>query len=170
MTNNDLLIRFRYALDIKDVDMIKIFQLGGIEMTKEELKKILVKRSEEDRIFQDADSVEEYRACNNKMLDGFLNGFVTFKRGKQAPKPGQDNVRPTPVQDHPNNLFLKKVKVALSLTTDDILEIFKLAGAHVSKSELSALLRKPDHKHYRKCLDSAIRKFLIGLTIKFRNQ
>ena len=29
MENNDILIRLRYALDIKNTDMVKIFKLGG---------------------------------------------------------------------------------------------------------------------------------------------
>ena len=168
MTNNDLLIRLRYALDIKDVDMVKIFGLGGVELTRDEVKKILFKRPEEDGIFQDAETEKNYMACNFKMLDGFLNGFITFKRGAQEPKAGQASIQRELPKDHPNNLFLKKVKVALSLTTDDLLAIFKAGGAEVTKSELSALFRKPDHKHYRKCLDSSIRKFLMGMAGTYR--
>ena len=37
MNNNDILIRLRYALDIKDADMVKIFKLGGIEVTADEV-------------------------------------------------------------------------------------------------------------------------------------
>ena len=165
MTNNDLLIRLRYALDIKDTDMVKIFNLGGVDLDKDDVRKILVKRSEEDKIFQDADTADDFKTCNDKMLDGFLNGFVTFKRG---PREGSAPAPQPTKKDHPNNLFLKKVKVALSLTTDDLIEIFKLADADVSKSELSAIFRKPDHRHYRQCLDRDIRRFLTGLTAKYR--
>ena len=34
MTNNDILIRLRYALDIKNVDMAEIFSLGRGAMPK----------------------------------------------------------------------------------------------------------------------------------------
>ena len=34
MDNNDILIRLRYALDIKNTDMVEIFKLGGIELQK----------------------------------------------------------------------------------------------------------------------------------------
>lgn len=37
MKNNDILIRLRYALDIKDNDMVEIFKLGGIDVTKEDV-------------------------------------------------------------------------------------------------------------------------------------
>ena len=43
MENNDILIRLRYALDIKNTDMVEIFKLGGIDVTKDEVLKILTK-------------------------------------------------------------------------------------------------------------------------------
>lgn len=43
MENNDILIRLRYALDIKNTDMVEIFKLGGIKVTKDEVLKILTK-------------------------------------------------------------------------------------------------------------------------------
>ncbi len=43
ISNNDILIRVRYALDIKDIDMVEIFKLGGVEVTKEEVRKMLTK-------------------------------------------------------------------------------------------------------------------------------
>ena len=48
MDNNDILIRLRYALDIKNSDMVEIFKLGGIELQKEEVLKILKKSNESD--------------------------------------------------------------------------------------------------------------------------
>ena len=42
MTNNDILIRLRYALNIKDSDMVEIFRMGGIELTKAEVQKMLL--------------------------------------------------------------------------------------------------------------------------------
>ena len=86
MENNDILIRLRYALDIKNKDMVEIFKLGGVEVTKEEVLKILTKSkedSEEEEVVED----ENHIKCNNKMLESFLNGLITHKRGKQDPKP-----------------------------------------------------------------------------------
>ncbi len=34
MENIDILKRLRYALDIKDSDMVEIFKLGGVVLTK----------------------------------------------------------------------------------------------------------------------------------------
>lgn len=47
MNNNDILIRIRYALNLKDGQMVKIFKLGGVEVTEEEVKKMLTKVKEE---------------------------------------------------------------------------------------------------------------------------
>ena len=57
MDNNDILIRLRYALDIKNTDMVEIFKLGGVEVTKEEVLKMLTKskNSYDDEADNDGD-------------------------------------------------------------------------------------------------------------------
>lgn len=45
MNHNDRLTRLRYALDIKDTDMVKIFELGGASFTKEEVRQLLKKKT-----------------------------------------------------------------------------------------------------------------------------
>ena len=47
MDNNDILIRLRYALDIKNKDMVEIFKLVGIEVTKEEVLQVLTKSKDD---------------------------------------------------------------------------------------------------------------------------
>ena len=61
-----------------------------------------------------------------------------------------------------------KLKIALNLQADDILEMLQLADFKISKHELSAFFRKADHKHYRKCQDQVLRHFLKGLQFKHR--
>lgn len=163
MDNNDILIRLRYALDIKNKEMAEIFQLGGVEVSVPDVVKILMKESD------DAET-EERINCTNSMLDSFLNGLIVFKRGRQEPKPGQQTkTEPTEkINESVNNLLLKKVKIALSLTTEDMIDIFKKAGLRVSKGEIGAFLRKAGHKNYKECLDNFARNFLKGLAIKYR--
>jgi uncharacterized protein YehS (DUF1456 family) len=164
MDNNDILIRLRYALEIKNKEMAEIFKLGGVELSVPEVVKILIK--------SDADEEENDNQiqCNNSMLDAFLNGLIIYKRGKQEPKPGQpDTLEPTEKKStNINNLLLKKVKIALTLTTEDMLDIFENAGITVTKGELGALLRKEGHKNYKECGDKFARNFLKGLAIKYR--
>ena len=167
MNNNDILIRIRYALNLKDEQMVKIFKLGGVEVTEEEVKKMLTKVKEEFG-FQDADS-NETLPCNNKMLDAFLNGLITFKRGPQEKKSGQpENPVSITRRNNINNIVLKKLKIALSLTSEEVIDILGLAGVKISKGELSAVLRKEGHKNYKECGDRYLRNFLKGLAIQYR--
>ncbi|TSI10740.1 DUF1456 family protein [Lysinibacillus sp. BW-2-10] len=169
MTNNDLLIRLRYALDIKDTDMVEIFQLGGINVTKEEVRKILTKPKETEEGEYDLTPTVDFTPCDYEMLEAFLNGFITFKRGKQEPKPGQEKtIQPITKRDTANNLFIKRVKVALSLTTEDMIAIFYDGGLNVSKGEIGAILRKADHRNYKECGDNFTRNFIKGLTYRYR--
>ncbi|MGJ7919101.1 DUF1456 family protein [Neobacillus sp. LXY-4] len=161
MENNDILVRLRYALDIKNTDMVEIFKLGGINVTKEEVLKMLTKSNEDD------DENEDIIKLNNVKLESFLNGFITFKRGKQDPKPGQPD-RPPLSNESINNVLLKKLKIALSLNSEDMIDILKTAGVTVTKGEISAILRKEGHKNYKECGDRYARNFLKGLTLKYR--
>lgn len=165
MDNNDILIRLRYALEIKNKEMAEIFKLGGVEVSVPDVIKILTKSAE------DEDEYDDQLKCNNSMLDSFLNGLIIYKRGKQEPKPGQPDTPPESSINksaNVNNLLLKKVKIALALTTEDMLDIFDEAGITVTKGELGALLRKEGHKNYKECGDKFARNFLKGLAFKYR--
>jgi uncharacterized protein YehS (DUF1456 family) len=166
MENNDILIRLRYALDIKNTDMVEIFKLGGVEVTKEEVLKILTKSNND--VEYEEDNEEDVIKCNNKMFESFLNGLITFKRGKQESKPGQPD-RPQFSKESVNNILLKKLKIALSLTSEDMIDILDSAGITITKGELSALLRKVGHKNYKECGDKYARNFLKGLAIQYRD-
>ena len=170
MDNNDILIRLRYALDIKNTDMVEIFKLGNVEVTKDEVLKILTKSP--DSYDDDEEEVEndDQIKVNNSMLESFLNGYITFKRGKPDPKPGQSETPAMPAKSNEsvNNMLLKKLKIALALTSEDMLDIFEEAGITVTKGELSAILRKEGHKNYKQCLDKYARNFLKGLALKYR--
>lgn len=56
----------------------------------------------------------------------------------------------------------------MSLTTEDMLDLFEHAGIMVTKGELGALLRKEGHKNYKECGDKFARNFLKGLALKYR--
>ena len=67
-----------------------------------------------------------------------------------------------------NNLVLKKLRVAFELRDEDMHRAFDDAGLPVSKPELSALFRQPEHRNYRACGDQMLRNFLKGLTMRLR--
>ncbi|WP_158827263.1 DUF1456 family protein [Mucilaginibacter lacusdianchii] len=64
-----------------------------------------------------------------------------------------------------NNDIMKKLRVALQLTDDDIINILDLANFRVTKTELSAIFRKEDHPNFKPCGDQILRNFLNGLVI-----
>jgi uncharacterized protein YehS (DUF1456 family) len=64
-----------------------------------------------------------------------------------------------------NNDILKKLRVALKLRDDDIVEILRLVDYTVSKSELGAFFRNENHPKYKVLQDQILRNFLNGLVI-----
>ncbi len=64
-----------------------------------------------------------------------------------------------------NNDILKKLRVALKFRDDDIIEVLRLVDFKISKSELGAFFRKPEHPKYMTLQDQILRNFLNGLII-----
>lgn len=153
MTNNDVLRRLRFIFDFDDATMIKIFALAGAEVRRGHIISWLLKEDE-----------NSYQECNDKMLATFLNGLINEKRGKR------DGPQPKAEHSLTNNLILKKLKIALNLQSDDIINILNLADYELSLSELGSFFRKPGHRNYRQCKDQVLRNFLMGLQIQQRGQ
>ncbi len=67
-----------------------------------------------------------------------------------------------------NNDIFKKLRVALMLRDDQIVEILELVDFRISKSELGAFFRDEKHENYMECGDQVLRNFLNGLVIHLR--
>src|SRR5690554_5913004 len=67
-----------------------------------------------------------------------------------------------------NNDIFKKLRVALQLRDDQIVEILQLVDFRITKSELGAIFRAEDHENYVECGDQILRNFLNGLVIHLR--
>ncbi len=67
-----------------------------------------------------------------------------------------------------NNDIFKKLRVALMLRDDQIIEILELVDFRISKSELGAFFRDEKHPNYVECGDQILRNFLNGLVIHLR--
>ena len=63
---------------------------------------------------------------------------------------------------------MKKLRVALQLRDDQIIEILKLANFRTTKTELSAIFRSEDHPNFQPCKDQLLRNFLNGLVLHLR--
>jgi uncharacterized protein YehS (DUF1456 family) len=134
--------------------MIEIFKLADHEIEQSNLTGLLKKEDEEGFV-----------NCSDDLLGYFLDGLILHKRGRKEIKPGETKKSDSRLT---NNAILKKLRIALELKEDDMLGILKLANVDISKSELTALFRKEGHKNYKECGDQFLRKFLKGLSIRYR--
>jgi uncharacterized protein YehS (DUF1456 family) len=134
--------------------MIELFKLSDHEIKKSHLTGLLKKEDEEGFVH-----------CSEDILGYFLDGLILYKRGRKEIKPGETR---TFVSGLTNNNILKKLRIALELKEDDMRGILKLAHIDISKSELNALFRKEGHRNYKECGDQFLRKFLKGLSIRYR--
>ena len=152
MTNNDCLRRIRYILDFDDNKMIEIFGLANVKTDRKEVSAWLK---------QDDDA--DFERCNDTSFAAFLNGLIVALRGAKDGEP------PRVETSLNNNMIFMKLKIALALQAEEILQILESAGQEISKHELSAFFRRPEHKHYRECKDQILRNFLNGLRINYRD-
>ncbi len=150
MDNNELLRSIRDALELEEATMIQIFREAGRTVGQSAIAAFL-KTEEEDN----------YIPCSNPIMGFFLDGLIIHKRGKQEGSPA-----PAPLAELGNNAMLKKLRIALDLKEDDLVGIFKLAGIVMTKHELTALFRKPGHKHYKECSDQLLRGFIKGIALR----
>ncbi len=155
MTNNDILRRLRYALDLSAVSMADICNLAGHEIGPTDLLKLLKKEGEQGFI-----------PCNDTVMAAFLDGLIFHKRGICDSKTAEPKPAALALT---NNLILKKLRIALELNDEDMLAIFKKAGTKISKSELSALFRTVEHRNYKECGDQLLRNFVKGITLVYKN-
>ena len=154
MIHNDVLRRLRFALSLNDENTIAIFKLMGYDMEQEYLASIMKKEQEPG-----------FTPCRDKVLALFLDGLIIKNRGKQE---GREPQVLKAGETLSNNEILRKIRIALTFKDEDIIKLMQLAGFRVSKGELSALFRRPDHRNYKPCGDQFLRNFLQGLTKKYR--
>jgi len=150
MTNNDILRRLRYALNINDAQVAKLIALTGKAVTTGEVANWL-KREDEPG----------YTELSHPLFCRFLDGLIIDKRGSRP-----DGTVPKPADFLSNNEILKKLRIALELRDDDMTAVFKRAEFVVTKAELGAFFRRPEHRNYRKCPEQVLRKFIKGLSTK----
>jgi len=153
LTNNDILRRIRYAFDFKDPVMISIFSAADHSVTRSEISNWLKKEDDAD-----------YCKMTDKELATFLNGLINTKRGKRDGKQSEPENRLT------NNMIFMKLRIALNMRAEDILETMQVANFKMSKHELSAFFRNADNKHYRECKDQILRNFLMGIQQQLRSE
>jgi len=151
MTNNDLLRRLRYALNLNGETIAELCTLGGHEIGPIDVLKLLKKEEETGFV-----------VCDDRVMSAFLDGLIISRRGAHDPKPGSAKTADMALN---NNLILRKLRIALELNDEAMLAILEKAGVRLSKSELSAMFRAEGHRNYKPCGDQFIRNFIRGLTL-----
>ncbi|MBF0229070.1 MAG: DUF1456 family protein [Desulfamplus sp.] len=185
MENNDVLRMFRYALNIPDLTMLNIFKIAECKIDGPQLLNLLKKRDDEG-----------YAACSTALLERFFNGLIIYNRGRQGYETSESNEKsmergkftdskptlktereasdgknsqPKPPEILSNNTILKKIRIALDLKQEEMMEIFRLGKVNMTKGEFTALFRKEGHKNYKECGDQYLKKFLQGLAARHRS-
>ena len=148
MTNNDILRRLRYALQLNDTQVVKVIAHTEKKVTIGEVASWLKPENDPDLV-----AVEEVILCR------FLDGLIIEKRGLRP-----DGQIPEPRESLSNNEVLRKLRIALNLREEGMIEVFQETEFVVTKAELSAFFRKEGHRNYRECPEQVLRKFLQGLS------
>jgi len=151
VTNNDILRRLRYSFNFNDNTMMALFAEAEVAVTREQISQWLKK-----------DDDPAFVRLSDMQFASFLNGFINHRRGKK------DGEQPKAEHKLTNNIILKKLKIALNFQTEDIINLLTTVGFKLSAPELTALFRKPDHKHYRECKDQLMRNFLTAIQQTYR--
>jgi uncharacterized protein YehS (DUF1456 family) len=151
MINNDVIRSLRFTLQISEFKLVEIIKLGDGEVSQVKVNAYLKK-----------DDEPGFEECPQNIMSSLLNGLIYFLRGK-------DESRPPLLPELPNNnVVLKKLRVAFALKDDDIIAMLERDDFKVSKTELSSFFRKQGHPNYRPVGDQFLRRFLKGLTLKFK--
>lgn len=149
MNNNDVLRAIRFALELDVPTLLAMFGGAKDALGPEQLASFLKD-----------DDEPGFAPLSDPVLGRFLDGVVRKYRGER-----EDGAQPPPVDagELTNNRILRTFKIAFTLRDGDILGIMQRAGVVMSKSELSALFRRPEHRNYQPCGDQFLRLFLRGL-------
>ena len=110
MNNNDILRRLRYTFDLKELSIVEIFAAADGIASQEQVTSWLKK--EDDAGYVEMIDVE---------MATFLNGFINTKRGKREGPQSEPEKRLT------NNAIFMKLRIALNLQAEEILDIMSLA-------------------------------------------
>ena len=135
--------------------MAYLYCIGGLALERSAVTSLLKKEEEEG-----------FSACSDQIISSFLDGLIIQNRG-----PKENMAAPeTTASPITNNIVLKKLRIALELKEEDLLEILELAHAAITKAKLSALFRKEGHKNYKECGNQFLRSFPKGLALRNRDQ
>lgn len=166
MTNNDVLRRLRFALNLSDAEVRRLTGLMQVAVPEASLASWLAREGEPG-----------FSLCPDLVLEALLDGLVLDRRGPPPAQPperrpsgfGQrDAGGPAHLARFDNNMVLKKLRIALSYKESDMLNALAKGGMRMSPGELGGIFRHHGQTNFRPAGDQVVRAFLKGLTIQLR--
>jgi uncharacterized protein YehS (DUF1456 family) len=151
VTNNEILRRIQHALNLKNAQIIKAYEQADVTVAHDQVNNWLKDESE-----------KSFSKMKDKDLAVFLNGFINLKRGKK------EGEQPKPEVALTNNMIFMKLRIALNMKAEDVLDVLEVMGISLSKYEIGAYFRKPNNKNYKACDDQLLCDFLNG--VQFSNR
>ena len=151
MTNNEILRRIQHALNLKNAQIIKAIEQADVTVTHDQMINWLK-----------ADNDKSCSKMKDKELAVFLNGLINLKRGKK------EGAQPKPEITLTNNMIFMKLRIALNMKAEDVLDVLEVMGISLSKYEIGAYFHKPENKNYKVCEDQLLCDFLNG--VQFTNR
>jgi len=151
VTNNEILRRIQHALNLKNAQIIKAIEQADVTVAHDQVINWLKD-----------DNDKSCSTMKDKELAVFLNGFINLKRGKK------EGVQPKPEVALTNNMIFMKLRIALNMKAEDVLDILEVVGISLSKYEIGAYFRKSENKNYKVCEDQLLCDFLNG--VQFTNR
>ncbi|MDL5026496.1 DUF1456 family protein [Vibrio satsumensis] len=151
MTNNEILRRIQHALNLKNAQIIKAIEQADVTVAHDQVINWLKD-----------DNDKSCSKMKDKELAVFLNGFINLKRGKK------EGEQPKPEVALTNNMIFMKLRIALNMKAEDVLDVLEVVGINLSKYEIGAYFRKPENKNYKVCEDQLLCDFLNG--VQFTNR
>lgn len=151
MAKNALLRSISNALKLDEAALVNIFRNAGREVAPSTIA-----------AFQKSEKEDGYIPCSDPILGFFLDGLIIHLRGRQE---GQAASVEAPVALLTHNAVLKKLRIALDLKEEGLIEVLKRGGIAISKNDLTGYFRKPGHKHYKECSEQFLMGFIKGVAL-----
>ncbi|MCG6221047.1 DUF1456 family protein, partial [Vibrio diabolicus] len=109
MTNNEILRRIQHALNLKNAQIMKAFGQAEVTVAHDKVANWLKDESDKSCV-----------KMKDQELAVFLNGFINLKRGKK------DGEQPKPEVTLTNNMILMKLRIALDMKAEDVLDVLEV--------------------------------------------
>jgi len=158
MQTNHVFCRLVQALQWKPEELQAIFTLADIELSTNQLARLQKNPAEPG-----FESLPDY------VLIKFFDALIEQRRGRRVGAPAPEVSKRAKLS---NNEVLKKLRIAFNLQEQQLRELFKCVTIELTKSDMSALFRKPDQPAFKICDDELLLDFIdgLGLWLQQRSQ